>query len=181
MNDLVPTCSSELEMAKVLENLDIESSILERLAFQSFKINRIIALHPKASPDLLARLAKSPDKLTRRNVALNPQTSKEVLLDLAPTFAGEFFENPAFDLLLMEEPNLLFKLPVGVLKNILKRVDCPDSLLNWAVKCGDKSHQLAVVNRADISKERLQIIADGPNVKAAEIAAGRLISGDFVE
>lgn len=181
MSDSLPTFSNELKAVNVLDDLDIDSSILERLAFHSFKINRMIALHPKASPDLLARLADSPDRLTRRNVTCNPQTSKEVLFALATTFACEFFQNPAFDFLLMEEPDLLFKLPVGVMKNILKRDDCPDSILNWAVKFGDKSHHLAVVHRTLISKERLQLIACGPNVRAAEIAAGRLISGDFVE
>jgi hypothetical protein len=65
------------------------------------------------------------------------------------------------------------------MKNILKRKDCPDSLLNWAVQYGDKSHHLAVVSRTLVTPENLQLIANGPNVKAAEIAAGRLISGNF--
>ena len=181
MSDLEPLVVDESEIAKMLEDADLDIFTLERLAFRSFNINRMIALHPNASAELLAKLSKSPDKLTRRNVARNSQTSKEVLLYLAPTFAGEFFLNPAFDLLLMEDPNLLFSLPVGVLKNILKRDDCPVSFLNWAAKLGDKSHQLAVVSRADVTKENLQLIASGPHVKAAEIAAGRLISGDFTE
>jgi hypothetical protein len=181
MSDLEPLVADDSEIAKALGNLELDISTLESLAFRSFKINRMIALHPNASEELLAKLAQSPDKLTRRNVARNPQSSKEVLLDLAPTFAGEFFLNPAFDFLLMEDPNLLFSLPVGVLKNILKRDDCPDSFLNWAAKCGDKSHHLAVVGRTQVTRANLQLIANGPHVKAAEIAAGRLISGDFIE
>jgi hypothetical protein len=181
MSDLQLLDANESEIAKALKDVDLDLSTLESLAFQSFKINRMIALHPNASEGLLAKLAQSPDKLTRRNVVRNPQTSKEVLLNLAPTFAGEFFLNPAFDFLLMEDPNLLFSLPVGVLKNILKRDDCPDSFLNWAAKCGDKSHHLAVVGRTALTRENLQLIASGPHIKAAEIAAGRLISGDFTE
>jgi hypothetical protein len=181
MSDLEPLVLDESEIAKALEDVELDLSTLESFAFRSFKINRMIALHPNASADLLAKLAQSPDKATRRNVARNPQTSKEVLLYLAPTFAGEFFLNPAFDFLLMEDPNLLFSLPVGVLKNILKRDDCPNSFLNWAAKCGDKTHQLAVVSRVEVNMAILQQIADGPHVKAAEIAAGRLISGDFKE
>jgi hypothetical protein len=181
MSDQEPLVADESEIAKVLANVELDLPTLESFAFRSFKINRMVALHPNASADLLAKLAKSPDKLTRRNVVRNPQTSTEVLMDLAPTFPGEFFLNPAFDFLLMEDPNLLFSLPVGVLKNILKRDDCPDSFLNWAAKSGDKSHQLAVVSRAKVTKENLQLIGNGPHVKAAEIAAGRLISGDFIE
>ena len=174
-----PIIPDESRIAKMLEDVDLDSSTLESLAFLSFKLNRSIALHQNSSAELLAKLAQSPDKPTRRNVALNPQTPKEVLIQLAPTFAGEFFLNPAFDFLLMEDPNLLFSLPVGVMKNILKRQDCPYSLLYWAAKCGDKTHHLAVVSRTDLSKELLQKIADGPHVKAAEIAAGRLVAGDF--
>jgi hypothetical protein len=179
MSTLVPTAADESEMAKMLEDVELDAPTLERFAFQSFKINRLVARHPNVSSELLARLAKSPDKPTRRNVALNPKTSKEVLLELAPTFPGEFFQNPAFDLLLIEDPNLLFSLPVSVLKNILKRDDCPDSFINWAARFGNKSHQLAVVGRFDLTKENLQMIADGPNVQAAEIASGRLMCGDF--
>ena len=174
-----PLVADESEMAKMLEDVELDAPTLESFAFQSFKINRLVARHPNASSELLARLAKSPDKPTRRNVALNPQTSKEVLLELAPTFAAEFFQNPSFDLLLIEDPNLLFSLPVSVLKNILKRDDCPDSMVNWAARFGNKSHQLAIVGRSDLTKENLQMIADGSNVQPAEIASGRLMCGDF--
>ena len=174
-----PLVADESEMAKMLEDVELDPPTLERFAFKSFKINRLVARHPNASSELLARLAKSPDKPTRRNVALNPKTSKEVLLELAPAFAGEFFQNPAFDLLLIEDPNLLFSLPVSVLKNILKREDCPDSFINWAARFGNKSHQLAIVGRSDLTKENLQMIADGSNVQPAEIASGRLMCGDF--
>jgi hypothetical protein len=173
--------SDESEIARMLEDPELDSCTLESFAFRSFNLNRRIALHPSASPELLAKLAQSPDKLTRRNVAMNPQVPTDVLILLAPTFAGEFFRNPVFDFLMLENPNLLFSLPVGVLKNILKREDCPSSFLNWAVKHGDKSHQLAVVSRKDLSKEMLHLIAKGPSIKAAEMAAGRLMAGDFTE
>jgi hypothetical protein len=173
--------SDESEIARMLEDPELDSCTLESFAFRSFNLNRRIALHPSASPDLLAKLAQSPDKPTRRNVALSPRVPMDVLLQLAPTFAGEFFLNPVFDFLMMEDPNLLFSLPVGVLKNILKRDDCPDSFLNWAAKSGNKSHHLAVVSRKDLSKDMLQLIAKGPSIKAAEMAAGRLMAGDFKE
>ena len=150
---------------------------LEAFVGLSLKLNRSIALHGNASADVLRRLSVSNDRLTRRNVALNPQAPTDVLLKLAPTFAGEFFLNPVFDLLLMEDPKLLDGLPVGVMKNILKRPDCPESFLNWAARYGDKSHQLALVSRADLSRESLERIANGPHVKPAEVAAGRLMLG----
>ena len=170
-------------MSGVLQILAAEdpassATVLEALVGVSFKINRILALHGNTGADVLRRLAQSPDRLTRRNVALNPQTPKDVLLSLAPTFAGEFFLNPVFDLLLMEDPNLLDGLPVGVMKNILKRADCPVSFLNWAARSGSKSHQLALVSRPDITKIQLETVAQGPHAKPAEVAAGRLMAGE---
>jgi hypothetical protein len=66
-----------------------------------------------------------------------------------------------------------------VLKNILKRDDCPASLLEWAIEGGDRSHHLALVDRADVSEEMLRRIAQGPHARPSEIAADRLIAGDF--
>ena len=138
-------------------------------------------MHPNTTPEMLAKLAGATDRLTRRGVVTNPQTPKEVLLKLAPSFPGEFFLNPVFDLLLIEDPDVLERLPVGVMKNILKRPDCPGSFLRWAVAYGGKSHQLAVVSREAITRGMLEKIAAGPNGPAAEIAGDRLMRGDWME
>ena len=162
--------------SEVIDNATCDSTVLSALAGVSVKADRVIARHANAASELLKQLSNSLDKQTRRNVVLNPQTPTAILLQLAPTFPGEFFLNPVFDLLLMENPNLLFELPVGVLKNILKRPDCPDSFLHWAARYGDKSHQLALVSRSDLSRELLEYVATGPHVKPAETAAGRLMT-----
>lgn len=143
--------------------------------------DRLIAIHPKASGDVLTRLAASADRQTRRAVAMNPQTPKDVLLKLAPTFPGEFFTNPVFDLLMLEDPNLLDALPITVIKNILKREDCPASLLGWAAAYGARSHHLALVDREIISRSMLEQIAAGPHGPAAEKAANRLMRGEWSE
>lgn len=150
---------------------------LESVAGLSAKIDRQIALHQNANAGLLSYLALSKDRVTRRNVVLNPQTPEKVLLKLAPSFPGAFFLNPAFDWLLLENPNLLKDLKQGVLSNILKRPDCPESFLRWAAEHGDKSEQLSVAKRLSTTLDLLKIIAAGPHVKAAEVAAGRLLSG----
>ena len=145
------------------------------------KWDRLIAIHPKASGEVLTRLAASVDRQVRRAVEMNPQTPKDVLLKLAPTFSGEFFTNPVFDLLLLENPNLLDALPVTVIKNILRRDDCPVSLLRWAAAHGGRSHHLALVNRETISHAMLEQIAAGPHGPAAEKAANRLMRGEWSE
>lgn len=149
------------------------------LAGHSPNRDRQLAAHPNALGEMLTQLANSADRQTRRRVAMNPQSPKAVLLKLAPTFPGEFFTNPAFDLLLMEDPNLLNAVPITVIKNILKRGDCPLSMLRWAVVYGGKSHHLALVDRESISRVLLEQIAAGPHGPAAEKAASRLMRGDW--
>lgn len=140
------------------------------------QVDRQLALHPNATSHMLRHLAKSADRRTRRNVALNPQTPKDTLLKLAPAFPGEFFLNPVFDLLLLEDPNLLQGLPASVFRNILKRPDCPHSLMRWAAVFGGGPARLAVAGREDTPGDLLQAIAAGPYVKAAELAASRLMT-----
>jgi len=94
--------------------------------------NRQLAKHKMASAELLEKLSHSSDMAARKAVCLNPNASKDVLIRLAPQFPGDFFLNPAFDWLLLEDPDLLFKLGKGVLKNILKLPDCPLSFIKWA-------------------------------------------------
>ena len=93
---------------------------------------------------MLEKLSHSSDKVTRQAVALNPSADKEVLARLAPQFPGDFFKNPAFDWLLLEDPDLLLRMGRGVMKNILKRPDCPPSFMKWALEHGSQPEQMAV-------------------------------------
>ena len=101
----------------VVGNPASDLAALSALLGISVQADRAIAMHANASPELLKQLSNSIDKQTLRNVVLNPQTPITILLKLAPTFPGEFFLNPVFDLLLMENPNLIFELPIAVIKN----------------------------------------------------------------
>ena len=125
---------------------DAESSPeqLSSLLGQGEIVDRLLAKHPKAPPELLETLSRSTDKTTRKYVAVNPNASKEVLLRLAPQFPGDFFKNPAFDWLLLEDPDLLTDLGHGVLTRILKRPDCPESFMTWAAERGSEQEKLAL-------------------------------------
>ncbi len=118
----------------------------------------------------LVRLASSSDRPTKRYVALNPNTPSETLFKLAPEFPRAFYRNPAFDWLLLENPDLLFKMEQGVLKHILSLRSCPDSIIQWAARNGSDSEKLVVVRRLDVKNEVLQIVAAGKPCKAASIA-----------
>lgn len=117
--------------------------------------NRFLASYPKASSQMLEKLSHSSDRITRRNVVLNLNADRTVLIKLAPQFPGDFFKNPAFDWLLIEDPNLLFEIGGGVLKNILKRSDCPVSFLKWAVERGSEAERIAVTSNLQVPYELL--------------------------
>ncbi len=167
---------TENEVIKAIQALDIDMAQLNGLAGLFPKADRLIAQHPNADENLLQRLAGSKDRKTRQFVSMNPRTPKDELLTLASEFPASFCGNPAFDWLLIENPDLLFGLKPGFLKNILKLDDCPRSFQNWAVKNGNKSEQMAVVMRPDVTVEMLHKIANSPHVRAAEAASGKLLA-----
>ncbi|WP_158271623.1 WGR domain-containing protein [Limnohabitans sp. 2KL-1] len=121
--------------------------------------NRLLAKHPKASEELLEKLSHSREKAIRQLVVLHPNTPKEALLALAPQFPGDFFKNPAFDWLLLEDPELLFKIGGGVLKNILKRPECPVCFMQWALKRGNEDEQLALAMNPSTPSEIIKTLA----------------------
>ena len=106
---------------------------------------------------------------------LNPACPKQVLQKLAPKFPREFFRNPAFPLLLLEEPDLFSRLPITVIKAILKSPDCTTSMMEWALRSGGSSHALALAGNDGIPLAMLRKIAHGPHVKAAELATSKLM------
>jgi hypothetical protein len=134
------------------------------------EIDREIAQMQNLTEDELTHLSKSKDEATRKFVTLNPSTPSKTLFKLAPEFPRAFYKNPAFDWLLLEQPDLLFEMRNGVLKHILSLSDCPQSFLEWAARNGSNSEKLTVARREKISPEILQIIADTADGRVAAVA-----------
>jgi hypothetical protein len=148
----------------------------KQAAREALQTNRRCAGDPECPPEVLARLAYSKDNATRRSVAGNPQTPREILMLLAVRYPVEFFLNPAFDFLLLEDPDLFGRMPVSVFKRIAQHPDCPRSFLEWAVVHGDSGLLKAVAGREKTPRDLLRRISDGRHVRAAELAASRLMS-----
>ena len=154
---------------------------LQACAGQGDAIDRLLAKHPNASAQLLELLSHSSDRATRKAVTLHPNTPKDALLKLAPQFPGDFFQNPAFDWLLIEHPNLMFDIGGGVLKNVLKRAECPQSFMAWAATHGSEQERLAVAMNPQAQADVLQAIErkGGKAAQAAQQHANHpLASGD---
>jgi hypothetical protein len=76
----------------------------------------------------LGKLASDP---VLAAVAANPNTPVEILLRLAGVFPGQFCANPAFPLLLLENPNLPAEMPIGTLRALLRYDGVPREFLEW--------------------------------------------------
>lgn len=148
---------------------------LDRLIGVSDKLDCKIAQHDRVASSTLVKLTQSRSPSVLRSVAMNPACPKEVLLKLAPKFPNEFFANPAILLQLLIDPDLFLRLPVTAIKAILKSPDCPQSIIDWAMRSGNSSHALALAAREGIPASLLRQIANGPHIKAAELATSRLM------
>jgi len=157
----------------VARNKDASPEMLTALFGKDDSTNRQLAKHPRSSAELLEKLSHSSDKATRKAVCLNANVDKAVLLRLAPQFPGEFFRNPVFDWLLLEDPDLFFQLDQGVLKNILKLPDCPQSFLQWAANEGSEQQQLAVAMNSNAPDDLISILA-AKSGSVSDAAKGRL-------
>ena len=78
------------------------------------------ATNSATPPKLLAELASSKDFEIRKAVASNPNTPTDVLLKISTEFPKEVIENPVFDLLLLENPNLGEKIGYETINSLLK-------------------------------------------------------------
>ena len=146
------------EEIKIAGDPESQSERLETLFGLSDDVDRLLAGHLNATENLLERLSLSRDQITCRNVVLNANTSKNVLLVLAPRFPMDFFRNPTFDWWLLEEPDLLLRVGKGVLKNILKRSECPEAFMKWAAKKGSEEERLAVATNSNAPVDVLREI-----------------------
>jgi hypothetical protein len=150
---------NETLLAKIGLDADSSAADLEALMGKGDALEALLAKHPNTFSKTLQKLSLSASHITCRNVVLNPNTPKDVLMNLAPRFPGDFFKNPMFDWFFLEDPDFFSKLGKGVRKNILKRGDCPKSFLKWAATYGDFQERLAATINPKTTRESLMILA----------------------
>ncbi len=124
-------------------NLDISSRIqdpqcatenLSAWVGLSLENDRLIAAHKNTGAETLEKLSRSEDERTRELVTGNPNAPVKVLMDLADDFPRAFLLNPAFDVIVLEDPGLLERLYESTLAKILAQKECPQKIIDWAYK-----------------------------------------------
>lgn len=99
---------------------------------------RQLAKDETTAPEILQELATSEDYLTRQSVAANPNTPTEILLKLGVEFPEELLNNPIFDLLLLENPNLIKDIPIETLRSLIKYDNVTESFI---VECAERESE----------------------------------------
>jgi hypothetical protein len=96
--------------------------------------DRLIATHKNAGAEILKKLSRSEDEKTRELVTGNPNVSIDVLMNLADDYPRAFLLNPAFDIIVLEDPGVLERLYEPTLAKILAQKECPQKIIDWAYK-----------------------------------------------
>ena len=164
-----PKSKKKLTPAQEASDPSTSPERLAELAAQDIKLSRAVAKNSTTPPDILKTLGESGDEATRKSIAGNPNSPTDTLTRLATQFPEEVIQNPVFDLLLLENPNLLSEIPLASLRSLLKRQSIPIAFLSWAAKHEDVGVQLAVALNPLTPAKAVKglVMSPYPNVRAA--------------
>ena len=144
--------SSKMLTIEQFEGLAMSPDVDTRLA---------AARNPLAPPQLLEKLSHDSEKSIRQAVAGNPNTPEKDLMRLGAQFPDELLENPALDVLLLENPSLLSALPEKTQTSIAKRDTCPPSVLGHLVEVGrGKGLLMSLIQNGGTPHEAIRKLID---------------------
>ncbi|WP_310429838.1 hypothetical protein [Chamaesiphon sp. VAR_48_metabat_135_sub] len=103
-----------------------------------------MATNPNTNPQLLRKIATEKDWELRRLVASNPNTPTDVLWQLGIDFPEAILSNPIFELLQIEQLQLVAEIPNSTLISLLQCERAPKNFMEYAVNQQDYSLWLAV-------------------------------------
>jgi hypothetical protein len=112
-------------------------------------VDRLLAKHRNASPDLLEKLSFHEDKIICENLVSNSAVTREILVRLGPIHKNALFSNPSLGIFLKKDKNIPFEFDGDGLNEILKSEMCPDVFVDWLVKFGSEENQAAYLARKD--------------------------------
>jgi hypothetical protein len=103
-----------------------------------------MASDPTTKPQLLSQIATQADWQLRQLVASNPNTPTETLWQLGIDFPEAILNNPIFELLQLEQLDLVTTIPHPTLTSLLQCDHVPTTFMEYAVSQQDYSLWLAV-------------------------------------
>ena len=158
------------ELRQQAASEEVSPQRLEELSKINVELARIVAQNANASPGLLRIFSSSSDNIIRKNVAGNPNTPTEILLELGAEFPRELLNNPVFSLLLLENPNFVADIPLVTLISLLKLDEVPTQFLELATSHDDVEVLLTIAMNPKTPKTALLALTQIQNIEVAEAA-----------
>jgi hypothetical protein len=134
------------------------SYLLKIAATPKFRASRRLSGDRTLPADRLETLATHWDRQTRRNVACNPNTPENILIDLLPEFPRSVTENPAFELLRFADLNLMASIPEDNLIKILTDRRVPELLIEESIRRRTPKLTAALLKRPQLPAETIEQI-----------------------
>lgn len=119
-------------------------------------------LAPDTPAAELVKLAYSPERGVRQQVAAHPNTPAAVLGQLGAEFPSEVLHNPALPLLRLAQPGLMAGWRPRTLEAMTAQPDAPEWLLRLAATHSIIDVQLACVTHPALSADVLSSLAQSP-------------------
>ena len=125
---------------------------LEELANLSHTLARIVAANPITPSELLEKLGRKRSLAIQKAVVSNPNTPIETLLTLGAKFPQQLLNNSVFNLLILENTDIIHQFPVDTLYNLLQQKNIPQFLLKFSAK--HQNIEIAKAAKANIDFSR---------------------------
>lgn len=136
----------EIDLA---QDRNTQAEVLDQIFGISKTVDEHLAIHPNASPELLLRLANQTNKKIRMFALLNPGFSPDLLSSVRNLTLTDLIYSSASSKMTPSQISEVFELlDFSKARTILKRPDCPENILLWALDKGTDS------DRASISKRK---------------------------
>ena len=120
------------EMIALASDKKSTAKQLASIVDKSVEINRLLAVHPNATEDMLGDIACFRDSATserdaesRRLVVRHPRVSVNRLIELGHEYPSDFLKNPALERFLNGNPDLFDEV-----QEVLEVPECPIDLIN---------------------------------------------------
>ncbi|MBV6628285.1 MAG: hypothetical protein KI793_36090 [Rivularia sp. (in: Bacteria)] len=159
---------SQLRQEAASENVSPQR--LEELSNINIELTRIVAKNANTAPNLLRDLSSNSDRIIRANIAGNPNTPTDILLELGADFPQQLLENPVFSLLLLENPNFVADIPVATLLSLLKIDGVSPQFLELASNHDDVEVLLTIAMNPKTPLYALQALTTVQNIEVVEAA-----------
>lgn len=165
------------------------SLTLEQLRELVHKNPYLVASHPHTPPELLRELADKYGKVAwkigardlescpnpeynpcvLKTIAENPNTSIWLLIELGADYPQQMLNNPTFNALRQQEPNLVAKMPARTINSLLQLEKAPSWILEEVSRNSQVRKNLAEESLAEKSSTSSSLLKDLAQDKDVEI------------